>query len=117
VPTSSPGQTPDYYDNCRWKTQNLSVTGNTFTFDPSAMPAGCTVANGCGLNTLISQYGTLPPYQGDVVPDAIAKTQNNHYADNAYHGPWNFEVREQGQIVNFASWQHTWSQDAGSTTS
>ncbi len=117
VPTSSPGQTPDYYDNCRWKTQNLSITGNTFTFDPSAMPAACTVANGCGVNSLISQYGTLPPYQGDVVPDAISKTQNNHYADNAYHGPWNFEIRQQGTFVPFATWQSTWGQDAGSTTS
>jgi hypothetical protein len=66
---------------------------------------------------LVSEYGSLPPYQGDVVPDAIAQAQNDHYADNIYNGPWSFEIREQGQIVNFATWQHTWSQDTGSTVS
>jgi hypothetical protein len=117
VPTSSPNQTPDYYDNCRWKTQNVSVTGNTFTLDLSAMPASCTPANSCGVNTLVSEYGTLAPYQGDVVPDAIATGQNNHFADNVYHGPWSFEIRQEGTIVNFATWQHTWNQDAGSSIS
>jgi len=118
---STPDQKPvDYYDDCRWKTQNVSVTGNTFDFSPSAIGADCTPANSCGLQGLFSEYGTSPawsPYQGYVIEQAITTTQNNHFSDNVYRGPWHFMVHDQSQVVGFSTWQHTWSQDAGSTLS
>ncbi len=89
---------PDYFDNCRWKTQNVEVTDNTFNFTSAeqSLP-GCTAADVCGVNSLFSEYGTAPsdwtgtdPYVGYVVPNNISNNQNNHFADNTYNGPWNF---------------------------
>jgi hypothetical protein len=116
-----PNQRPvDYYDDCRWKTQNVSVTTNSFVLVPSAIGADCTVSHGCGLQGLFSQYGTDPswsPYQGDVIEKAITTTQGNQFAHNTYRGPWRFMVHDQSEIVNFATWQGVWKQDAGSTRS
>jgi hypothetical protein len=116
-----PNQRPvDYYDDCRWKTQNVSVTTNSFVLVPSAIGADCTVAHGCGLQGLFSQYGTDPswsPYQGEVIEKAITTTQGNQFAHNTYRGPWRFMVHDQSEIVNFATWQGVWKQDAGSTRS
>ena len=113
---SAPGQTPvDYYDDCRWKTQNVSVTDNTFNFSPAAIGHDCTAANSCGLQGLFSEYGTYPPYLGEAVPEAISTTQNNHFDDNTYNGPWEFMVHDQSQVEPFSTWQSTWGQDAGST--
>lgn len=128
VPTSKPTQTPDYYDNCRWKTQNVSVNHNEFDLTSSAVAADCTAANGCGYNALFSEYGTYPPYTGWVVPNHIANSQNNHFADNTYEGPWQFMSFNQGETVTWAQWtggftdvdgsnDHVTGQDAGSSLS
>ena len=115
---SGPGQTPiDYYDNCRWKTQNVSVTDNTFSFSRSAIGADCTAATSCGLQGLFSEYGTFPPYLGEAVPNAISTTQNNHFSNNTYNGPWEFMVHDQSQVLSFGAWQSDWKQDSGSTLS
>lgn len=118
---AKPGQGPvDYYDDCRWKTQRVSVTGNTFVFDPKAVGPKCSAATSCGLQGLFSQYGTSPswsPYKGEVVERAITRAQGNRFADNTYRGPWKVMVHDQSQVVRFATWQHRWGQDVGSTIS
>ena len=126
VPTSKSTGTPDYFDNCRWKTQNVSVSDNTFNFTPTAIGPTCTAATGCGFNALFSEYGTYPPFTGWVVPNHISNDQNNHFSDNTYTGPWSFLGFNQGDIVSWAQWtagftdtngsdDHFGAQDAGST--
>ena len=118
---ATPTQTPiDYYDDCRWKTQNISVTTNTFNLTPLAVGVDCTIANACGLQGLFSEYGTSPtwsPYQDEVIEQDITHTQNDHFADNTYHGPWRFMVHDQSQVVPLSTWQKTWVQDLASTLS
>jgi nitrous oxidase accessory protein NosD len=115
---ATPTQRPvDYYDSCRWKTQNVSVTDNTFNLSPSAIGAGCAVGKGCGLQGLFSQYGTNPfwsPYKGQGIEQAITTAQGNRFADNIYRGPWRFMVHDQSEVVNFATWRSAWGQDPGS---
>ena len=66
--SATPSQNPDYFDNCRWKSQNILVTDNTINFTPSNIGSDCTPANGCGFVGLYSEYGTYAPYDGYVVP-------------------------------------------------
>ncbi len=126
VPSSTPSGNPDYYDNCRWKTQNVSVTNNTFNFTPSNIGSSCTVANTCGFNGVFSEAGSYPPYTGWVVPLNISDNQNNHFANNTYAGPWNFDGFDQGDTVSWSQWSSGFedqngsndtfnAQDAGST--
>ena len=54
-----------FYDDCRWKTQNVLVEGNSFEVDASNIPA-CGPTKGCGFNGLFSNDGTYPrwsPYK------------------------------------------------------
>lgn len=53
---STPSGNPDYFDNCRWKTQNVSISNNTFNMNTSDIP-NCTTSNYCGFNGLFSNYG------------------------------------------------------------
>jgi hypothetical protein len=111
-------ETAPYFDDCRWKTQNLRVTRNRFVLRPDRVP-GCTPEAGCGFTGLVSNYGTWPdwsPYQANIVPDAITFEQNNRWAQNRYVGPWHFMIH---QLFNEVSWR-TWrsdkyGQDLGST--
>lgn len=104
VPTSRPRASPDYYDNCRWKTQNVSVTRNRFQFTPSAVGRTCRPADGCGYNALFSQYGTYRPYRGWVVPDHLSDLQHDRFSHNTYVGPWRFMAFNQGEAVTWAQW-------------
>jgi hypothetical protein len=97
----------DYYDNCRWKTQNVSVSDNLFEYTPGDIGPECTVALYCGFNGLFSAYGN-PPYSGPAIPTNITFKQNNHFFNNSYLGPWNFEAWSQGNgynPVNFTVWR------------
>ncbi|MGH7729044.1 MAG: right-handed parallel beta-helix repeat-containing protein [Vulcanimicrobiaceae bacterium] len=109
---------PPYYSDCRWKTQNVSVHNNTFSFDPGSIP-GCSPSASCGLQGIFSQYGTSPswsPYMGTVIEDAITFHQNNVFADNTYLGPWEFMAHDQATLLTPAQWQAApYNQDAGST--
>jgi len=89
----------NYYDNCRWRAQNVTVAHNLFAFDPYEVGPTCTVANYCGDNGLFSNYGE-PPYSGPAVPINITFDQNNHFEDNTYAGPWHFEAWSQGNPDN-----------------
>jgi len=105
---ATPSDTPDYYDLCRWKTQNVTVTDNTFNFNQADIPGCDGTANSCGENGMFSQYGTSPswsPYMGDVIETAITKDQNNLFSDNTYSGPWSFMYANQSGIMTFAQWQ------------
>src|SRR5262249_22038674 len=61
TPTSpiAPDGSTSYWDGCQWRNKNISITGNTFSVDPSAINAGttldghtpnCTSGNDCGIN-------------------------------------------------------------------
>ncbi|NKJ20235.1 right-handed parallel beta-helix repeat-containing protein [Dyella sp. SG609] len=108
-----------YYSDCRWKSQNIQVTGNTFSFNPSNIGSNCTADNGCGWQGLLSNWGTYPswsPYQGDVIEQAITFNQANVFSGNTYVGPWQFMVEDQGQSLTPAEWQAApYNQDAGSS--
>jgi parallel beta helix pectate lyase-like protein len=96
-----------YLADCRWKTQNVLVEQNSFSFDPSAIGKSCTIDNGCGYNGVFSEYGSDPswsPYQGETVPDDITYRQNNNFAGNDYAGPWCFMGWEQGTSVAWRQW-------------
>jgi hypothetical protein len=118
-------KTKPYVSDCRWKTQNVEVESNQFTFDPSVLGKACTVANNCGYNGVFSEYGSDPswsPYKGDIVPTDIAFNQNNKFSDNTYSGPWCFMGWQQGTSVSFKQWRAAanvnkkqFGQDAGST--
>ncbi len=94
---SAPG-----FDDCRWKTQNVSVRENVFEMDKQA--AGCS---DCGRNGVFSNYGTYPswsPYQGDVIRQAITFEQNNTFTDNTYTGSWTFLAFDPAQELTFTQW-------------
>ena len=104
-------QTPvDFYDNCRWKTQNVLVTDNFFNFSPSAVGSGCNTAFLCGFNGLFSNYGNLPYAATRTV--AVTFQQNNLFTDNTYNGPWQYFAWSQSNLDNPV----TWAQWTGSVT-
>jgi hypothetical protein len=104
-----------YYNDCRWKTQNVTVSRNIFTFDPAAIGPACTAANYCGFNGIFSQWGSWSTYHGPVVENHITFDQNNHFTGNSYSGPWHFVVHQQGTAVDWATWRgDPYHQDADS---
>jgi Right handed beta helix region len=109
-----------YFDDCRWKTQNVAVEGNAFTIDPPNIP-GCKPSTGCGFNGLFSNYGTYPrwsPYHGEVIQQNITFKQNNLWRNNTYTGAWHFVAEEPGHLVTWAAWRSApYRQDAGSSIS
>ncbi|MFF1823014.1 right-handed parallel beta-helix repeat-containing protein [Kribbella sp. NPDC058245] len=97
-----------YLSDCRWKTQNVRVHGNTFNLNPDKLGIKCASNAGCGYNGVFSNWGTFPdwsPYQARTIEDAITFKQGNKFYANTYSGPWNFIVHEQGSSVNWAAWQ------------
>ena len=90
----------DYYDNCRWKTQNVTVENNTMTFDAATVGTACTVANLCGFNGLFSNYGTSQYNQ----TRPITFQQDNHFSDNTYTGPWHFWAWSQSNLADPVTW-------------
>ncbi len=106
-----------YKDDCRWKTQNVSVHQNDFRMDKAAI--GCTTA-GCGQMTVMSGAGTAPswsPYLGNVVQEAMTYGQNNRFANNSYVGDWKWTPYGSANFQSFSTWQSTYFQDSGSTFS
>jgi hypothetical protein len=109
-----------YYDDCRWKTQNLLIENNSFSLDAAAVP-NCTPSQSCGYNGVFSQYGSYPswsPYQDDVVAKHITFEQNNVWRNNTYKGAWNFMAPTAGSSISWGTWRAApYSQDAGSSLS
>jgi len=110
-----------YIDDCRWKTQNVSVDHNVFDFNAAAVSRSCSAATGCGFQGVFSEYGTFPkwsPYQNTLVEQAITYNQDNHFFANTYNGPWQFMVHQQGTVVSWKAWTSApYRQDAGSKAS
>ena len=104
-----------YLSDCRWKTQNVSVHDNTFSFNNANV--SCSSAN-CDGQGILASAGSTPswsPYLGNVVPTAITTQQNNHFANNTYLGTWKF-IWPGVPLLTFTQWQGSpFSQDAGST--
>ncbi|HVV14404.1 MAG TPA: right-handed parallel beta-helix repeat-containing protein [Amycolatopsis sp.] len=95
------------YGDCRWKTQHVQISENTFEVSPSLCGNGL-----CSRMAILSNYGTYPdwsPYQGTRVQDAIV-TQDNHWHDNTYGGSWTFVRGDPSHVLSPAAWQAT-SQD------
>jgi hypothetical protein len=103
-----------YLDDCRWKTQNVSIHDNLFEFDKTTV--GCTKF--CGRQAILSNFGTFPawsPYKGDVISQAITLHQNDHFANNTYAGSWRFLVLDTSHDVDWTAWQGApYQQDQGS---
>ena len=105
-----------YYSDCRWKTQNVKVHGNTFKMSRATF-ANCATSM-CGRNAIFSNYGTYPswsPYKADKVSQAITFKQGNVFTDNTYVGPWNFTSVDASTLLGPPEWQAApYSQDKGS---
>jgi hypothetical protein len=114
---NQPADNPDYFDMCRWKTQNVTVSGNSFRFNPASIGSACTAARSCGFNGLFSQYGSTKPYSAWVVPVNISRHQNNVFKDNTYTGPWNFDGFALGDTVSWSQWTSGFTDDNGSGAS
>jgi hypothetical protein len=105
-----------YYNDCRWKTQNVLVSGNHFAFDPASIGTDCTPEKYCGFNGIFSQWGSWSTYHGTTVENHITFEQNNHFRSNTYLGPWQFVVQQQGHAVSWTTWRgKPYGQDTGST--
>jgi parallel beta-helix repeat protein len=105
--TNQPTDTPDYFDLCRWKTQNVQVSNNTFNFTAADTGASCTTGSDCGENAIFSNYGSGSdnvPYVGPIVPINITFNQNNVFSNNTYNGAWRFFVWAQSNLDNPVSW-------------
>jgi hypothetical protein len=105
-----------YWAGCQWQARDISVTGNDFQFNPSAIAAssplvgggkaaGCTSANAnaCGTNFMAFQVGGEAPFDTQSAANAMmssssfavapsgqhpAPPANNVWSDNRYSGPW-----------------------------
>ena len=96
----------DYHSLCQWRTQNVTVQNNKFSFNPSDSVYGgkCTQANNCGQNGLFSPYSSTAAYPAYTVDNLISNSQNNHFTDNTYQGPWSFVYFNQGEVATWSQW-------------
>jgi parallel beta-helix repeat protein len=92
----------DYYDNCRWKTQNVLVENNTFNFIPANVANNCNLSTMCGFVGLFSDYGIS--IYGNTRIVAVTFQQNNVFQDNTYNGSWSFFAWAQSNIDNPVTW-------------
>lgn len=97
----------DYSSYCQWRTQDVTVQGNVFQFDPSDAIFGdqCTEANACGQNALFSVYSSSAAYPAWSVCSDISNKQHNVFEDNTDQGPWTFVYFGQGDSESCAQWR------------
>jgi parallel beta-helix repeat protein len=97
----------DYHDLCHWPAQNVTVSGNTFSFNPSDAVFGgtCSQSVNCGQSAIFSDYSSTSAYPGYTICNAISNLQNNVFSDNTYIGPWTFYYFNQGDVATPAQWQ------------
>ena len=126
------------YWDCRWRTQNVQVSGNTESLTIADVP-NCTQSGSemCGYNGVFSEYASYTPYtvapspnecdnEGTVgscptpipnnpwaIPVSISNDQHNVFSDNDYCGPWLFDPMQQGVSVSFAQWQKGYANPNG----
>ena len=96
----------DYHSLCQWRTQNVTVKNNKFSFNPGDPVYGgkCTQAKYCGQNGLFSPFSSTRAYPAYTVDNLISNSQNNHFTDNSYQGPWSFVYFNQGEVATWSQW-------------
>jgi hypothetical protein len=112
------GQISSNLDHCRWKSQNITVSGNVFKVKKANI--GCSSSgDACAVNAVFSNYGTSPswsPYKGFTVCEAITFHQNNVFQNNTYSGDWTFMPYATDRRLGWDAWRSApYNQDAGST--
>jgi hypothetical protein len=99
----------DAHGNKRWKTQNVAVTANIFSYGADA---GCVATSSpktyCAVTGLFST--------STAIDQLIAFQQSNVFDHNEYTGPWQFLSPDQNSnLVSPAAWQAApFNQDAHS---
>jgi hypothetical protein len=114
-----------YWDNCVWGSRNVTVTGNLFSINASAV-TGCEVArNECGYMMAAAFNAGVPKlmqffyaYQRYIA--GATGGFGNVWSDNTYQwsgsGGWQFEAGAQGNVISPGRWRGApYHQDAGST--
>lgn len=102
--TGSPAE--DWWDGCRWRTENVAITANTIDFNPTQIPH-CVAATwpDCGAGGIFSQYAAsnaeAPPW---TIPTQLTFFQHNVWSDNTYNGPTRLYVWNQGNGDNPIAW-------------
>jgi parallel beta-helix repeat protein len=101
--TGSPSE--DWWDGCMWRTENVSITGNTIKFNPALIPhCNKRAWSVCGAGGMFSEYGgpnSLPEW---VVPTELTFFQSDVWSGNTYIGPSTFYAWNQGNGDNPVSW-------------
>ena len=113
-----------YWDNCIWGSRNVTVSGNKFSADASAI-TGCTKRNMCGYMTAMAFNAGVPKLVQffDAYPDRIANASGglgNVWSSNTYSwtgggpGAWQFVAGNQGNTVTQDQWTSApYDQDRG----
>lgn len=94
-----------YYRDCRWNTNDVTVTGNEFVLDPAAVP-GYSAAH-AGMSGVFSNVYNLPawsPYKDWRIPVQVTFGNNNRWSSNTYQGPWHFSAVTQNCRLSWAEW-------------
>ena len=72
-----------YWDGCQWETRGVSVSGNTFTFQPSVIAASAPLSGGsstscaadhsnaCGINFMAFQTAGEAPFDSQIAANAL----------------------------------------------
>ena len=108
--------TKPYYDDCRWKTQNVLVRDNDFIFDPAKIGRDCTQRSTAD-STASSASGapgsrTRAPWSKTTSPSARTTTS----CRTLIKARGRFMAGQQGSVVSWETWQgRPYDQDAGST--
>jgi len=113
-----------YWDNCLLGSRNVTVSGNLFSIDATAVN-GCTAANLCGYQQLVAFNAGVPQLMQffDGYARLIGKSAGglgNTWSDNAYvwsgPGQWSFQAGLQGTTVSASQWRGApYGQDVNST--
>jgi len=73
------GTASAYAEACRWKTQNVTVSGNTFDLTPGDIGSDCTTSVYCGFNGLFSTGGSTPGQM-----DSVGFTGGSQYTGGSF---------------------------------
>ena len=102
--TGSPPR--DWWDGCRWRTENVTISHNIINFNPANI-TNCSQKYwpACGAGGMFSEYGSVAPYnKPGLALTQLSFFQDNSWLDNTYHGPSTFYAWNQGNGYNPVSW-------------
>ena len=87
-----------YWDGCQWEAKDISVTSNSFQFNPSVIMSSaplvggqttsCTAANAnsCGTNFMAYQVAGEPPFNSQIGADAMMSSSSFTACPSWDHG-------------------------------